>query len=103
MEFRGGVGSPAPGALSPMEEGRPGRVLKVHNVPASRVGLAGGRRKVAALTSDLSGKHEVIRSPRVVIVLPRDKGPGTFKAGKIHGVNSIHAFNHHLDGSDTNW
>ena len=41
-------------------------------------------------------------SPRVIIILPRDKGPGTLEARKIHGVNSIHSLNHHLDGSDTN-
>ena len=48
-----------------------------------------------------SGQHEVGRFPGVIIVLPLDEGPGTLKAGKVNGVNSIHPLYNHLDRGHT--
>ena len=48
-----------------------------------------------------SGQHEIGCLPGVIIVLPLYKGSSTLKAGKVHGVNSIHPFHNHLDRGHT--
>ena len=58
-------------------------------------------RGMASVMPGFSGQHEVRCLPGVIIVLPLDEGSGTLKAGKVHGVNSIHPFHNHLDRGHT--
>ena len=100
-KFRGGVGPSTPLALSTPKEGWPSWILKAHNVPALGVSLARSHGGTSTMTPGFPGQHEVGRFPGVIIVLPLDEVPGTLKAGKVHGVNSIHPFYNHLDRGHT--
>ena len=100
-EFRWGVRPTMPGALTTPKEGRPSWILKSHNVPMPGVSLAGSYGGMMSMTPGFSGQHEVRCLQGVIIVLPLDKGSGTLKAGKVHGVNSIHPFHNHLDRGRT--
>ena len=101
LKFWGGVRPTTPWALTTPKEGQPSWILKVHYVLMPGVSLAGGYRGMASVMPGFSGQHEVRGLPGVIIVLPLDKGSGTLKAGKVHGVNSIHPFNNHLDRCHT--
>ena len=90
-----------PWALTTPKEGRPSWILKVHNVPPPGVSLARSYGGMSSVTPGFSGQHEVRCLPGVIIVLPLDEGSGTLKAGKVHGVNSIHPFHNHLDRGHT--
>ena len=100
-EFRGGVQPTTPWALTTPKEGRPGWILKSHYVLMPGVSLAGNYRGATSMMPGFSGQHEVGCLPGVIIVLPLDERSGTLKAGKVHGVNSIHPFHNHLDRGHT--
>ena len=101
LEFRWGVRPTMPGALTTPKEGWPSWILKSHNVPTPGVSLAGSYRETTSMMPGFSGQHEVGCLPGVIIVLPLAEGSGTLKAGKVHGVNSIHPFHNNLDRGHT--
>ena len=101
LEFRGGVRLSTPRALTTPKEGRLSWIFKAHYVLMPGVSLARSYGGTTSVTPGFSSQHEVRCLPGVIIVLPLDEGSGTLKAGKVHGVNSIHPFNNHLDRGHT--
>ena len=102
-EFRRQLQPTAPGALATPKKGRQSWIFKVHYVPTPGVSMAGSYGGTPTMMPGFSGQHKVGCLPGVIIVLPLDEGSGTFKAGEVHGVNSIHPFHNHLDRGHIHW